>query len=1080
MEHYKRVTKYWRDSLVDKQFSQGKYNSSDLAKNFLQNNRNIFLRVNSKNVFQCLFSFKNNTVNTIYIPFLYKKTPSHNKNEKDYRPEILLPIMFKVQVSENGFIYPVDKPVIPRDLLSPLDKEDFFIADMDDYDSYVTQNEFPVFELSNASEWEKYYSMNIESQYQKGFLDLLQEKSIIDDRQVQEGFRKITKSLSGDEKKKKVFFDALNKYNEEWSILIEDKLTNDPDFNKAVESYITKWNDYLGCVENLLNRVITCKEVFNGYERIESAYFGNGKLDASSKITALYEDIYTRKDDPDLGLYRNYTTVEEEREMPVIDSDNFFSGRLGHNNNENPLADAQRTAISALLDAEQGEILPVNGPPGTGKTTMLLSVVACLWVKNAIKKAEPPVIIASSTNNQAVTNIIDSFAKDFSKGNGVFAGRWIDEVNSFGSYFVASTRADDAKKKGYITEEVINEMETEDFYIRAKQSFLEKSRTAFQNENITVKQSVQELHKLLMENENLLKDVEEKYKSYHKFGKCFSNYFRVNYKDKEAVTKLGKTLSVNLNEIEAIENNWEEHLASESLFLLALSFIPSIRKSRNLKAKVFAKKHNFLKHLEIKNLDVESFIVDIENKKKAIIADIHKYAPFKKELDDYTDLLNRLEPDTDPNLDFIEIDKKADTKIRFDMFLIATHYWEGRWLLEMEYLIEKKYLGNTGWKCKNIRKDNWHRRMKITPCAVMTSYMMPNHFSYSRKIHENPYKVDYLYDFIDLLIVDEAGQVSPDVAGAGFSLAKKALVIGDTKQIAPISNLIKSIDIGNLHKVDLISRDQKLNEIDKAYIKLQLKGIASDGGSVMKIAQNRTKYYPEKKLERGLYLYEHWRCFNSIIAFCNELCYKGVLKPMRGEAAKDAFLPPMGYLNIEGKCEQASSSNVNKLEAKIIAEWIITNYKELREAYGGKEIKDIVAVVTPFKVQSRTIADYLEKHKDKSIAKELSQITVGTVHSLQGAEKKVILFSPTYSVHCNGNFIDKDKSMLNVAVSRAKDSFLVFGDMSIFNRQSVSPSGILAKYLFADERNKLSYEPLPDFFMTEEKKDRLFPNRQNV
>lgn len=41
------------------------------------------------------------------------------------------------------------------------------------------------------------------------------------------------------------------------------------------------------------------------------------------------------------------------------------------------------------------------------------------------------------------------------------------------------------------------------------------------------------------------------------------------------------------------------------------------------------------------------------------------------------------------------------------------------------------------------------------------------------KIHDNLNKSDYLYDFIDLLIVDEAGQVSPEVAGAGFSLAKK-------------------------------------------------------------------------------------------------------------------------------------------------------------------------------------------------------------------------------------------------------------------------------------------------------------------
>lgn len=1057
MEHYKKVTKYWRDSLVDKQFSQGKYKSSDLTKSFLMNTKNVYFRVNNKNVLQSLFTSEQSIIETLYIPFSFKKITNHNKYEKDYRPEIIFPIIFKVQVSENGFIYPIEKPIIPRDLLLPLDKEDFFIGNMDDYDWFVTKNNIPISEFSETSEWEKYYSKNIECQYQKELVAYLLEESIIDKEQTKENHNKLIKSLSKDKLTKRKFLDTQNKYNEEWNKTIENKLTDDPEFNKIIEPYISMWNDYLGCIDNLLENVIVSKEVFSGYEKTDSPYFTKGELDISSKITAVYEDIYTRDENPDLSLFRNYTTVEEETEIPVTDSNALFSQRLGHNNNKYPLADAQRIAVSALISAKSGEILPVNGPPGTGKTTMLLSVVACLWVENAVKETDPPVIIANSTNNQAVTNIIDAFAKDFSEGKGDFAGRWIDEVNSFGSYFVSSMRASEAREKGYLTEDAVKKMETEDFYIKAQQSFLEKSRTAFHNKKITIEDSVRKLHQLLVEKRSLLKNIEKTYENYHKSGIHINEVLEIDYKNKDAITGLDEILREDKKNIEEIEDKWEKYLASESLFLSLLSFLPFVRKKRNLKAKVFAKENNFSKHFDIDNLDAEKFTDEIKNKKEIVFTKIQKYDAFKKARNDCADALNKLESSIDPNSDFIEIDKKADTRIRFEMFLIATHYWEGQWLLEMEKMIGKGHLDKIDWKYKNICENNWRRRMKITPCAVMTSYMLPNYFSFSRKIHDNLNKADYLYDFIDLLIVDEAGQVSPEVAGAGFSLAKKALVIGDTKQIAPINKLTKSIDIGNLHKANLIPVNQGVNEIDEAYKKLQSKGIASDGGSVMKISQNRSKYYPEKKLERGLYLYEHRRCYDNIITFCNELCYKGVLKPMRGVTKESAIVPSMGYLNIEGMCRNVSGSKQNELEAKVIAGWIITNYKKLRDAYHGKEIKDIVAVVTPFREQSRKIAEYLKESKDKSIKEELSQITVGTVHSLQGAEREVVLFSPTYSRHNKGSFIDNDKSMLNVAVSRAKDSFLVFGDMSLFNRQSVSPTGILAKYLFEDENNELSY-----------------------
>ena len=37
----------------------------------------------------------------------------------------------------------------------------------------------------------------------------------------------------------------------------------------------------------------------------------------------------------------------------------------------------------------------------------------------------------------------------------------------------------------------------------------------------------------------------------------------------------------------------------------------------------------------------------------------------------------------DEELSFSQADELADTQIRFPAFLLTTHYWEGRWLMDM-------------------------------------------------------------------------------------------------------------------------------------------------------------------------------------------------------------------------------------------------------------------------------------------------------------------------------------------------------------------------------------------------------------
>lgn len=229
----------------------------------------------------------------------------------------------------------------------------------------------------------------------------------------------------------------------------------------------------------------------------------------------------------------------------------------------------------------------------------------------------------------------------------------------------------------------------------------------------------------------------------------------------------------------------------------------------------------------------------------------------------------------------------------------------------------------------------------------------------------------------------------------------------------------------------------------------------------MQISQQVTKYHQEPKLPRGLFLYEHRRCYNEIIDYCNKLCYQGKLLPKRGPKpanSKDG-LPAFGYLHVPGKCQEGRREN--ELEAKTIAKWIAT-YKDYLEDSYQKPIHEILGIITPFVDQSQAIVSACRARKLKA-GQENNGIIVGTIHSLQGAERHIIIFSPTYSKHIkNRSFIDKSPRMLNVAVSRAKDAFFVFGDMDALSASPAeSPSKKLVDFVTAGKKSEIIFEIEP-------------------
>jgi len=819
-----------------------------------------------------------------------------------------------------------------------------------------------------------------------------------------------------------------------------------------------EWNAYWSYINEVFSE-ITNYRLGNyraeGYITSHKAvYFAtSSKISTAKSILFLYENLLKETEELPL-ISKIINPANRNRKEPITDHGflNYNHLHLGQMSDQFPLSISQRKTLLSYLTAEENAIIAVNGPPGTGKTTLLQSLVATEVVRAAIVGEEAPLILACSTNNQAVTNIIDSFINSESSLKNL-AERWIPNFFGYATYLPSSSKSEKALKninflKGNLFghEGTLCDLENEDYVFDAEAYFFEKyyeyygyeahsleDACAHLQEEINIIEdklisgvqisrdyisSIEKVNNLLINKEDRIqKNTIQISKLQH--WRTILTKIKTHSKDPNFITEIKHYFKVGSDS--NIENNTptkcifkvdEDALASNDI---ALSFIKNCIANINLALN--------------SNLKLNDW--KLQN-------DIHGY-PFVSEKQMWDFEYEKMKTDDKSHQYFYD---EIDLTLRHKAFLLATHYWEARWILETADVLENNTEKGTGEK---VIMAKWKRRAMLTPCFVATFYMAPTHFLYSQYQGENEegnpvFEYLPLYNFIDLLIIDEAGQVTPEVSIPVFSLAQKAIVVGDLKQIEPIWSIPPKIDLGNLTNENIVTNPAQsdyLNEI----------GFLASSGSIMKMAQNACEYETQliSEKENGLLLLEHRRCNDEIIGFCNELAYGGILKPMKGKAHKDQVFPSMMAYHIEGLSEKKYNSRCNLNEVNSIISWLNKNKDAIQNAYDVETVESVLGIITPFTSQKTELSKALTNAGFK-----VNNIKLGTVHALQGAERNIVLFSSVYSNEDEGTlFFDKDNkpNMLNVAVSRARDSFILFGDTRIFDETKNTPSGVLKKHL---------------------------------
>ena len=266
-----------------------------------------------------------------------------------------------------------------------------------------------------------------------------------------------------------------------------------------------------------------------------------------------------------------------------------------------------------------------------------------------------------------------------------------------------------------------------------------------------------------------------------------------------------------------------------------------------------------------------------------------------------------------------------------------------------------------------------------------------------------------LYDgLLDLVIFDEASQCDIASALPLLARAKRAVVVGDDRQLAFISQ------IG-------AAQDRNL---------MAAQGLPSSG--MGRYAQSRKSLFDFANSTPGVasvMLRDQYRSAEGIVDYINSDFYQGKL---RVSADPNGFKVPEGareglaWSDVPGQVSPyADRQNVNPAEVKAI----VAHLKELLldQGYAGS-----VGVISPFRVQVAALQQALREQLPQDVWKRAS-LRVATVDRFQGQERDLILFSPV--VHARSattatSFLQRDWRRLNVAISRARAVAHIFGDLS--------------------------------------------------
>jgi predicted nucleic acid-binding Zn-ribbon protein len=278
---------------------------------------------------------------------------------------------------------------------------------------------------------------------------------------------------------------------------------------------------------------------------------------------------------------------------------------------------------------------------------------------------------------------------------------------------------------------------------------------------------------------------------------------------------------------------------------------------------------------------------------------------------------------------------------------------------------------------------------------------------------------------IGLLIVDEAGQAQPQMAVGALYRIKKAIIVGDPKQVEPVVT----------DDADHIKRVFSVGEI-KPYLskKISVQEFADSlntHGTFIKDEEN-----DETGTWVGCPLIVHRRCIDPMFSISNKLSYGDSMKIKTNlpnkEIHKYFLYESSQWFDIKGREKDTKGKNHFVAEqGNLVCKMVIESFRK----YCGKP--DIF-VISPFTSVIDGITDMLKSCVDLEVygeqLEEWFDSNCGTVHKFQGKEAAEVIFLLGCDVNSIGAVRWVNSNIVNVAVTRAKYRLYVVGEYTVWNK----------------------------------------------